>query len=480
MKTTFNVEIYEQLIPQNDTLSKSRCRIFYKGLNRNGTFISDEFAEKLIATIPYTPVKGIFDTYEGEYTDHGDKRSLGRIYGVVPENYNFKWEKHLDNDGVEREYACVDVLIYTGLYQEATSIVGSPQSMELWEPSIKGKWGFVDGKRCYIFEDASFLGLQVLGQEVEPCFEGAGFFSLLQTLDNYQNTTQEEEEMLKPIFKLSDATKGRLIWDALNSNYNEKSGWIMEYELLNVYDDYAVAYDIANNIYQRVYYTKDDTNDTVQITNMEQCFIVDVTPSEKQTLETLQALNGGNYEKIDETYSNLVKDKETADALVSQLQSDKSAVEAQCSQLQKDNEQLSSQISGYQTKISEKDEKIQEQDATISTLNQNIAEKDQTVESLNSQLETLNSYKLSQERKEKQDVLNKFSAKLDAAIIEKYTADIDAYSVTDLKKNLAYEFVENTPSVFSKREEEGLYGVIPKPEPLQGIEAILARYENKD
>ena len=148
--------------------------------------------------------------------------------------------------------------------------------------------------------------------------------------------------------------------------------------------------------------------------------------------------------------------------------------------MQKDNEQLSSQISGYQTEISEKDEKIQEQDTTISTLNQNIAEKDQTVETLNSQLETLNSYKLSQERKEKQDVLNKFSAKLDAAIIEKYTADIDAYSVTELKKNLAYEFVENTPSVFSKREEEGLYGVIPKPEPLQGIEAILARYENKD
>lgn len=480
MKTTFNVEIYEQLIPQNDTLSKSRCRIFYKGLNRNGTFISDEFAEKLIATIPYTPVKGIFDTYEGEYTDHGDKRSLGRIYGVVPENYNFQWEKHLDKDGVEREYACVDVLIYTGLYQEATSIVGSPQSMELWEPSIKGKWGFVDGKRCYIFEDASFLGLQVLGQEVEPCFEGAGFFSLLQTLDNYQNTTQEEEEMLKPIFKLSDADKGALIWKSLNPNYNEQGGWTMEYEIIDIYDAYAVAYNIANNTYQRVFYVKDDTNDTVQITNMEQCFIMDVTPSEKQTLETLQALNGGNYEKIDETYSNLVKDKETADALVSQLQSDKSAIEAQYSQLQKDNEQLSSQISGYQTEISEKDEKIQEQDITISTLNQSITEKDQTVESLNSQLETLNSYKLSQERKEKQDVLNKFSAKLDAAIIEKYTADIDAYSVTDLKKNLAYEFVENTPSVFSKREEEGLYGVIPKPEPLQGIEAILARYENKD
>ena len=480
MKTTFNVEIYEQLIPQNDTLSKSRCRIFYKGLNRNGTFISDEFAEKLIATIPYTPVKGIFDIYEGEYTDHGDKRSLGRIYGVVPENYNFKWEKHLDKDGVEREYACVDVLIYSGLYQEAASIVGSPQSMELWEPSIKGKWGFVDGKRCYIFEDASFLGLQVLGKDVEPCFEGASFFSLLQTLDNYQNIKQEDEEMLKPIFKLSDAAKASLIWNTINPNYNEQGGWAMEYDILNIYDGYAVAYDIANNTYQRVYYTKDNSTDSVQVTGMEQCYIMDVTLNEKQTLETLQALNGGNYEKVGENYSELLEAKKGINELKSQLESDISAANAQCAQLQKDNEELSSQISGYKTEISEKEAKIQEQDITISTLNQSITEKEKNAEALTSQIEALNSYKLNQERKEKQAVLDKFSAKLDSTIIEKYRVDIDTYTITELKKNLAYELVENTPSVFSKREDEGLYGVIPKSEPLQGIEAILARYENKD
>lgn len=480
MNTTFNVEIYEQLTPQSSTLSKSRCRIFYKGLNRNGSFISNEFAEKLMATIPYTPIKGIFDTYEGEYTDHGDKSSLGRIYGIVPENCNFKWEKHLDDDGVEREYACVDVLIYTGLYQEAASIVGSPQSMELWKPSIKGKWGFIEGKRCYIFEDASFLGLQVLGQEIEPCFEGAGFFSLLDTLNNYRDTAQEEEEMYKSVFKLSDREKGRLIWDTLNPNFTEQGGWAIEYEVLDIYDNYAIAYDVANNAYQRVYYTKDDSTDSVKITSMEQCYIMDVTANEKQTLETLQVLNGGNYEKVDETFSQLKAEKERKEETITQLQTAATERETKYSQLEQDNQSLASQISNYQTEISEKDEKIKEQDILISTLNQSVEDKGKIVEDLTSQVEALQSYKLAQERKEKQDILNKFSTKLDASIIEKYATEIDAYSATELKKNLAYEFVENTPSVFSKIEDGAPYEVIPKQEPLQGIEAILARYENKD
>lgn len=41
----------------------------------------------------------------------------------MPENPNFAWEKHLDEDGIEREYACVDVLLFTALYKEANDII---------------------------------------------------------------------------------------------------------------------------------------------------------------------------------------------------------------------------------------------------------------------------------------------------------------------------------------------------------------------
>ena len=112
----FPVTIYGNLKELNPVLSKARCRIFYKYENRNGTYITDEFAQKLISSLPYTPVKGIYDNFDEDYTDHGLKRDLGRIYGIVPENPNFSWEKHLDEDEIEREYACCDVYIFTALY----------------------------------------------------------------------------------------------------------------------------------------------------------------------------------------------------------------------------------------------------------------------------------------------------------------------------------------------------------------------------
>ena len=136
----FPVSVYGNLEKYNDTISKGRCRIFYKGGNRNGTYITDEFAEKLLASVPYAPVKGIYEADDGDYTDHGTARSQGRIYGIVPENPNVTWEEHEDEDGVIRTYACVDVLIFTGLYTEANAIVGKSQSMEIYPPSIKGQW----------------------------------------------------------------------------------------------------------------------------------------------------------------------------------------------------------------------------------------------------------------------------------------------------------------------------------------------------
>lgn len=180
---TFDITSYGEQKAWDDTKTIGRCRIFYKYANRNGSYITDEFAEKLIASLPYTPVKGIFDAEEDDYTDHGQVRSEGRIYGVVPENPNFAWEKHTDDDGVEREYACVDVLYYTGIYPEANAINGKAQSMELYRKSLKGDWQFIEGKRRFVYTDGCFLGLQVLGDSVEPCYEGAGFFNLKNQTD---------------------------------------------------------------------------------------------------------------------------------------------------------------------------------------------------------------------------------------------------------------------------------------------------------
>ena len=54
--------------------------------------------------------------------------------------------------------------------------------MELYDKSITGDWKIIEGRRYFVFEDACFLGLQALGDDVEPCFEGAAFFSLYNSL----------------------------------------------------------------------------------------------------------------------------------------------------------------------------------------------------------------------------------------------------------------------------------------------------------
>jgi hypothetical protein len=172
----FTVQVYGELNKYNEVLSKARCRIFYKYENRNGTYITDEFAEKLINSLPYVPVKGIYS--DEDYTDHGTRRDQGRIYGIVPENPNVAWEDFTDDDGVTRAYACTDVLIFTAIYEEANDIIGKSQSMELYPPSLKYHEAIVHNKRYIVFDDGCFLGLQVLGDKVEPCFEGASFYTL--------------------------------------------------------------------------------------------------------------------------------------------------------------------------------------------------------------------------------------------------------------------------------------------------------------
>lgn len=135
-----NVTLYGACQQVTPTLSKCRVRIFYRGLNRNRTFITEDFANQLKNSLPYTPIKGIFDEEEMEFLDHGRSSRDGRIFGVVTENPNASWETHVDKDGVSREYLCADVLLFTGLYKEAKLILDSPQSMELFPDTLKGEW----------------------------------------------------------------------------------------------------------------------------------------------------------------------------------------------------------------------------------------------------------------------------------------------------------------------------------------------------
>ena len=454
----FPITVYGNLTKYSDTISKGRCRIFYKYANRNGTYITDEFAEKLLSTIPYTPVKGIYDNFDEDYTDHGNKRSLGRIYGIVPENPNLQWEKHLDEDGIEREYACVDVLIFTALYKEAGEILGKAQSMEIYEPSIKGSWKIINGRRMFEYTEGSFLGLQVLGEDVEPCFEGAAFFSLYSSLKQLVDEIKEytlklpeintggQSQMFEKInFKLSDSEKHDAIWSLINPNYNEEGGWTVEYAICDIYDDYALVYNYAEASYERVYYTKNDETNEVSISEKKKVFVIDVTESEMNALNTIRTLNGGTYEKAEEVYSQASKVSE-----------------------------LEEQNSTYAQKIEELNENISTLETEKGNFTTQLEEANNTIASLNEEIDSLNTYKANIELKEKEEVISSYAELLSEEILASYKEKISEFTAIDLDKELAYELKKNNVSVFSKEQNPGF---IPKDEPKTGIEAILSKYK---
>lgn len=406
----------------SETISKCRCSIFYKGENRNGTYITDEFAEKLLATLPYAPVKGIFNAEDGDFTDHGKSRNLGRIYGVVPAQNNFAWETRLDEDGVSRTYACTDVYIYTALYPEANIIPGKSQSMELYYKTIKGDWKFINDKRLYVYEDGCFLGLQALGDITEPCFEGAQFFALYQSLKDITN------EMEKYSFQKEDKLMSN---EALQTN-----------EMPDVVETTETA---------EVVETVEATNDSTESTESAQIELAEQVEenapnASNDTAPLLNTLTERGISSLEELNNHFV----SFDKMVQEI-------------LDKNTKIEESQAS-LSTLVVERDSAISDAKSAREQLAQVIEERD-----------ALASYKKSTEDNAKLAVINEYADTLPDEIIEKYISNLDNYNLEELDMNLTYEQKKAHPETFSTNNTGAAF--VPKDEPKTGIISILDKYE---
>lgn len=417
-----DVLIYGQAEKITDTLSKTRVRIFYKGLNRNRTFISEEFAEQLIATLPYTPIKGIFSYTDVDYEDHGYDNTDGRIYGIVPENPNFAWEKHLDNDGVEREYATADVYLFTGLYPEAKLVQGKPQSMEIFKDTVKGEWRtWEDGMPYYHFIEGGLIGLQILGDKVEPCFEGAAFFSLYQ---NYlkNNNTKEGEKMDKKIleiFRLSDNENASKIFNLLNPKYTEEGNWTIENIVVEIAEDYAIYTNKDGCI--KVAYTI--TDGEVALGETSEITLAGITSEDVQAYEALKTENQVNLDKVLELTSSI-------EELNSSLEQIKTVVDENKQSYEKS-------IGEYEQKISD----LESEKVRLETEKSDI------------ELERneLQNFKTQKENQEKEAIIEEFSSHFTDEQIQSYRDKMNDFSIVDFKKEICMAAYEADPTIFQAK-----------------------------
>ena len=172
-------------------ISKCQVKVCYVGQNpnRNGTVITKKVATEMGRKLPGSPVVGYFNQATNDFEGHNKEiflRGGGNIeildttkpYGFVPTDAKV-WFQKFDDEGVEREYLVTECYIWTSAYPESQRLFehGNNQSMELNKETQKGFWAKDNnsGSRFFIYNEALIEKLCILGESVEPCFEGAQF-----------------------------------------------------------------------------------------------------------------------------------------------------------------------------------------------------------------------------------------------------------------------------------------------------------------
>ncbi len=255
--------------------------------------------------------------------------------------------------------------------------------------------------------------------------------------------------MPKINFKLSDADKFNAIWALLNPEFNEEGNWTINYSIIAVYDKYALAVNYENNETVRAYYTKDDANDMVELGEIVKCYIMDITEQEKNTIDTLRALNGDTYENVNDVLTNAQENFEKVSEFSTKI------------------EELNETVSTLTTERDSINAQIEEYTTQLDTANN-------TITNLNEELDSLKNYKLGIETKQKEAVIEQYTEHLSEEILDTYRNKISEYSVEELDMRLAYELKKSNSSIFTKNSDEGL---IPKDVPADGITAILSKYK---
>ena len=174
-----NVPVFIQDIKEseNKRYSIAKLKIFYVGETEDHRLFTKNFAEKVIKSLPLTPIVGFYSEEDKDFIGHN---STQYIYGVVPETSEITFEKEEETD---RTYAITDVILYTeredNIGEVAKKIVGKQHSLELDRKTLKYKIN-TDNQGNFLnieFTDGSFIGLSVLGDNETPAFEGSMFFT---------------------------------------------------------------------------------------------------------------------------------------------------------------------------------------------------------------------------------------------------------------------------------------------------------------
>lgn len=340
----------------NPLMSSCEIKVLYLGENRNQSYITKEVATEMAKTLRGAPIVGYYKEEQEDFRDHGEKmvlddegikfECLTKPYGFVAPDARVWFQKFKETDDfgneVEREYLMTTGYLWTGQYEEAKLAVqeGRPQSMELDEETLDGHWAnnSKTGMDFFIINDAIFSKLCILGEDVEPCFEGARITApevskqFTKMDDSFRSTLftmmQELKSALQGGYKmeLEDKNVETEVTTAVEENVEETTVTTEEAPIVEENVEATPAENIEDSIeaaveenVEEVINEEESTEDTIE-PEVEETPVVEETVSEgteevkdytliEQELNDLKA----KYAEMETEYQKLVTFKEAVD-----------------------------------------------------------------------------------------------------------------------------------------------------------------------
>ena len=468
--------------PLNPLISKCQIKVCYVGEqpNRNKSVITKEVATKMANSLPGSPIVGYFNDNKKDFEEHNrtieisngkfEMKDTTKPYGFVPTDAKVWFQKYQDDDAVIREYLCTEGYLWTGQYPECQRIIdkGNNQSMELDTERIDAYWTKDENEKpqFFIINEAIVSKLCILGEDCEPCFEGASvtkpeteikfslgddfkeqLFSMMQEI---KDLLVDNKEGGARVFTRYSVEIGDSLWNALYSHVYKT------YSIEEVCEDgdqkFAILKDSEGNFSRLDFSLAEDGT----VTFAEEVSAIEYTSAEEAqfSAEAVEAFVAEFKKKEEEDK----KDKNPEDDSEDKSGKSDNSNSEDNSEGDKSDSSKSDDKEKDDKKDDEEDEKKKKGKFSLeeipeyvelstkfseleSKYNALVAERD----SLQAQLQPLVEFKANAERTQKEDMIKSFYMLSDEDKAD-VVANIDTYSLDDIEAKLSILCVRNKVS----------------------------------
>ena len=463
------------ITPVNPLISKCKIKVCYVGdePNRNKSIISKEVAKDLANSIPGCPIVGFFNESTGDFEEHNrvidisngkfQIKDTTRPYGFVSMDAPV-WFQWFEDDGEPHEYLMTEGYIWTGQYPESQRVIeqGNNQSMELSEDLLDAHWTKDNNgnPQFFIINEAIMSKLCILGEDVEPCFEGASITKFAFEDDFKQklfSLMTQMQEILKeggaPVFNRYAVEIGDSLWGAIYEHvwsFGHDENYCSMYAIDGIYEEnsqkFAILQDRKTKKYYQLNFSIDESNGLVIDNDLTEVVLTYVPAAESQfAKEAVEAyeLDFANKKKAEEAQVEEPVAEEPAKAEEEVVEEPEAEEEPAQKYSLEDIEEYVTLQNDYN--------QLQN---TYSELQNKYAELEKVNATLTAQVEELTNFKLKIDREQKKDLIANTFYMLSDDLKKDCIDNIDKQSYDEIEAKLSVICVRNKVSFDLDQPEE--------------------------